>query len=293
MYRFVILRDAYNHFEAMMFKALLEQNGIPVKVEQGALGRVYGISSGGIGEIKILVPEKFLKKADRICKKGKVKKMKIFLDTANISEIKEAVSMGMVDGVTTNPTLMAKESGRKLEDIIHEICKIVDGPVSVEALSNQAEEMFQEGKKLYAISPKNIVIKIPMCEEGLKAIGLLSKANIPTNCTLIFSVNQGILAIKAGASYISPFVGRLDDIGDDGMVLVEGLLTFIENYGFDTEIIAASIRHPLHVTQSALAGAHIATIPYSILKKMVHHPLTDKGIDAFNKDWEKFTQAIK
>jgi transaldolase len=276
-----------------MFKALLEQNGIPVKVEQGALGRVYGISSGGIGEIKILVPEKFLKKADRICKKGKVKKMKIFLDTANISEIKEAVSMGMVDGVTTNPSLMARESGRKLEDIIHEICKIVDGPVSVEALSNQAEEMFQEGKKLYAISPKNIVIKIPMCEEGLKAIGLLSKANIPTNCTLIFSVNQGILAIKAGASYISPFVGRLDDIGEDGMVLVEGLLTFIENYGFDTEIIAASIRHPLHVTQSALAGAHIATIPFSILKKMVHHPLTDKGIDAFNKDWEKFTQAIQ
>jgi transaldolase len=277
----------------MMFKALLEQNGIPVIVEQGALGRVYGISSGGIGEIIILVPERYLKKADRICKRGKGKHMKIFLDTANISEIKEAVSMGMVDGVTTNPTLMAKESGRKLEDIIHEICKIVDGPVSVEALSNQAEEMFQEGKKLYAISPKNIVIKIPMCEEGLKAIGLLNKANIPTNCTLIFSVNQGILAIKAGASYVSPFVGRLDDIGEDGMQLVEGLLTFIENYGFDTEIIAASIRHPLHVTQVALSGAHIATIPFSILKKMVQHPMTDKGIDAFNQDWAKFSQAIK
>lgn len=277
----------------MMFKALLEQNGIPVIVEQGALGRVYGISSGGIGEIKILVPERYIKKADRICKRGKGKHMKIFLDTANISEIKEACSMGMVDGITTNPTLMAKESGRKLEDIIHEICKIVDGPVSVEALSNQAEEMFQEGKKLYAISPKNVVIKIPMCEEGLKAIGLLSKANIPTNCTLIFSVNQGILAIKAGASYVSPFVGRLDDIGEDGMQVVEGLLTFIENYGFDTEIIAASIRHPLHVTQVALSGAHIATIPFNILKKMVHHPMTDKGIDAFNQDWAKFSQAIK
>jgi transaldolase len=275
-----------------MFKSLLEHQGIPVKVEQGALGRVYGISAG-IGEINIFVPERFLKKAIRICRKGRVKKMKIFLDTANISEIKEAVSIYMVDGVTTNPSLMAKESGRKLEDIIHEICKIVDGPVSVEALSITADEMFQEGKRLYAISPKNIVIKIPMCEEGLKAIGLLSKANIPTNCTLIFSVNQGILAIKAGASYISPFVGRLDDIGEDGMLLVEGLLTFIENYGFDAEIIAASIRHPLHVTQSALAGAHIATIPFSILKKMVHHPLTDKGIDAFNKDWAKFTQAIK
>ena len=275
-----------------MFKSLLEHQGIPVKVEQGALGRVYGISAG-IGEIKIFVPERFLKKAIRICRKGRAKKMKIFLDTANISEIKEAVSIFMVDGVTTNPTLMAKESGRKLEDIIHEICKIVDGPVSVEALSTTAEEMFQEGKRLYAISPKNIVIKIPMCEEGLKAIGLLSKANIPTNCTLIFSVNQGILAIKAGASYISPFVGRLDDIGEDGMTLVEDILTFIENYGFDAEIIAASIRHPLHVTQSALAGAHIATIPFSILKKMVHHPLTDKGIDAFNKDWVKFTQAIK
>jgi transaldolase len=293
LYQYVLLRDAYNHFEAMMFKTLLEQNGIPVKVEQGALGRVYGISSGGIGEIKILVPEKYLKKADRICKRGKTKPMKIFLDTANILEIKEAVSMGMVDGVTTNPSLMAKESGRKLEDIIHEICKIVDGPVSVEALSNTAEEMFQEGKRLHAISPKNIVIKIPMCEEGLKAIGMLSKANIPTNCTLIFSVNQGILAIKAGASYVSPFVGRLDDIGEDGMQVVEDLLTFIENYGFDTEIIAASVRHPLHVTQVALSGAHIATIPFNILKKMVHHPLTDKGIDAFNQDWVKFTQAIK
>jgi transaldolase len=277
----------------MMYKALLEQNGIPVKVEQSALGRVYGISSGGIGEIKILVPERYVRKADRICKKGKGKKMKIFLDTANILEIKEAVTMGMVDGVTTNPSLMAKESGRKLEDIIHEICKIVDGPVSVEALSDNAEDMFKEGKRLYAISPKNIVIKIPMCEEGLKAIGMLSKANIPTNCTLIFSVNQGILAIKAGASYVSPFVGRLDDIGEDGMQVVEGLLTFIENYGFDTEIIAASIRHPLHVTQVALSGAHIATIPFSILKKMVHHPLTDKGIDAFNQDWAKFSQAVK
>lgn len=292
MSQYVFLRDAYNQFEAMMFKALLEQHGIPARVEQGALGKVYGINAG-LGEIKIFVPEKLAKKADRICKRGKGKPMKIFLDTANINEIKEAVEMGMVDGVTTNPTLMAKESGRKLDDIIREICKIVDGPVSVEVVSNKAEEMFQEGKKLFSLSPKNIVIKIPMCEEGLKAIGLLSKANIPTNCTLIFSINQGILAIKAGANYVSPFVGRLDDVGEDGMNLTEGLITFIENYGFDAEVIAASIRHPLHVTQVALMGAHIATIPFGILKKMVRHPLTDKGIETFNQDWAKFTQSIK
>lgn len=292
MAQFTFLRDAYNHFEAMMIKALLEQNGIPARVEQGALGRVYGINSG-IGEIKIFVPERYVKKAERICKRGKIKHMKIFLDTANITEIKEAVDLGMVDGVTTNPSLMARESGRKLEDIIREICKIVEGPVSVEVLSIKAEEMFQEAKRLYAISPKNIVIKLPMCEEGLKAIGLLSKANIPTNCTLIFSVNQGILAIKAGASYVSPFVGRLDDIGEDGLNLVEGLMAYIENYGYDTEVIAASIRHPLHVTQVALSGAHIATIPLAILKKMIRHPLTDKGIDSFNQDWAKFTQSIK
>lgn len=291
MNEFVLLRDATNHFEAMMLKSLLEQHKIPVQVNQGAIGRVYGITTGGIGEIKILVPKRLKRKAEKICRKGRRKQMKIFLDTANIDEIKEAVALGMVDGVTTNPTLMAKESGKPLEEIIHEICRIVEGPVSVEALSQKAEDMFQEGKKLYSISPKNIVIKIPMCEEGLKAIKLLSKANIPTNCTLIFSVNQGILAIKAGANYVSPFVGRLDDVGEDGMVLVEGLLTFIENYGFDTEIIAASIRHPLHVTQVALSGAHIATIPYGILKKMVKHPLTDKGIESFNQDWAKFLKA--
>lgn len=290
---FVFLRDASNHFEGMMFKTLLENNGIPVVINQEAIGRVYGISTGGIGEIKLMVPQRYYEKAIRICRKGRKKSMKIFLDTANINEIREAATLGIIDGVTTNPTLMAKESDRKLEDIVHEICKIVDGPVSVEALSPLAEDMFTEGKKLYAMSPKNVVIKVPMCEEGLKAIGMFSKAGIPTNCTLIFSINQGILAIKAGANYVSPFVGRLDDIGEDGMEMVEGLITFIENYGYDAEVIVASVRHPIHVTQSALIGAHIATVPFGILKKMVQHPMTDKGIDAFNKDWEKFNQAKK
>lgn len=219
--------------------------------------------------------------------------MKIFLDTANVSEIKEAASLGVIDGVTTNPTLMAKEKGSTLPEIVKEIVSIIDGPVSVEVVSTKADDMVEEAKKLHSMAPSNIVIKVPICEEGLKAIKRLSKEGIKTNCTLVFSVNQGILAIKAGATYVSPFVGRIDDIGWEGMDLVRDLVIFIENYGFSTQVIASSIRHPLHVTQAAILGAHVATIPFSVLQKMVKHPLTDAGIEKFLKDWEEFSRSSK
>ncbi|MCE5223386.1 fructose-6-phosphate aldolase [bacterium] len=217
--------------------------------------------------------------------------MKIFLDTANIQEIKEAAQMGIIDGITTNPTLLAKESGKELQMIASEIIHLVDGPISLEVLSQKAEEMLEEGKRLFDISHKHVVIKVPMCEEGLRAIRMFAFHKIPTNCTLIFSANQGLLAAKAGATYISPFIGRLDDIGEDGMVLLENLINIIDFYGYETQIIAASIRHPLHVTQAALLGSHIATVPYPVLKKMFHHPLTTKGIEVFKQDWEKFIQS--
>jgi transaldolase len=214
--------------------------------------------------------------------------MKIFIDTANLEQIEEVDSWGILDGVTTNPSLVAKEKG-DFKALVRRICETVGGPVSVEAMSTKAEEIYKEGKELAKIHP-NIVIKVPMTEEGLKATRMLSKDGIKVNMTLIFSANQALLAAKAGASYVSPFIGRLDDIGQDGMDLVAEILDIFDNYDFDTEIIVASVRHPIHVTQAARMGADIATIPYDVLKKMFKHPLTDIGIERFQKDWEKVSK---
>ena len=210
--------------------------------------------------------------------------MKIFIDTANVEEIREAASWGILDGVTTNPSLIAKE-GRDFITVVREITEIVDGPISAEVMSDNAEGMVKEAEELAKIH-KNITIKIPMTEEGLKAVSVLSDQNIRTNVTLIFSANQALLAARAGASFVSPFVGRLDDIGVDGCALVEEIAEIFALYGIPTEIIAASIRTPMNVLQCAKAGADIATIPYGVLKKMFHHPLTDDGIARFKKDWE-------
>ncbi|EFM39243.1 fructose-6-phosphate aldolase [Peptostreptococcaceae bacterium AS15] len=210
--------------------------------------------------------------------------MKIFLDTANIDEIKEGASWGIVDGVTTNPSLIAKEK-RDFKQVVKEICDIVDGPISAEVISEDSEGMINEARELVKIH-KNIVIKIPMTVEGLKAVSKLSKEGIKTNVTLIFSPNQALLAAKAGATYVSPFLGRLDDVGSQGMDLVRTIVEIFFNYDYDTEVIAASIRHPLHVVDAALAGAHIATIPMKVLQQMVKHPLTDKGIESFMNDWK-------
>jgi len=211
--------------------------------------------------------------------------MKFFIDTANIEEIREAHSMGMVDGVTTNPSLVAKE-GRDFEELIKEICDIVDGPISAEAVSLEADGMIKEARHLAGIHP-NIVVKIPMTVEGLKATRQLAEEGIKTNVTLVFSPLQALMAAKAGASYVSPFIGRLDDISHDGLQLVEQIVEIYSNYAFDTEIIVASIRNPLHVLESALLGADIATIPFNVLAKLAAHPLTDKGIKAFLDDWNK------
>ena len=210
--------------------------------------------------------------------------MKIFLDTANIDEIKEGASWGIVDGVTTNPSLIAKEK-RDFKQVVKEICDIVDGPISAEVISEDSEGMISEARELVKIH-KNIVIKIPMTVEGLKAVSTLSKEGIKTNVTLIFSPNQALLAAKAGATYVSPFLGRLDDVGSQGMDLVRTIVEVFFNYDYDTEVIAASIRHPLHVVDAALAGAHIATIPMKVLQQMVKHPITDKGIESFMNDWK-------
>jgi len=211
--------------------------------------------------------------------------MKFFIDTANVEEIKKAHSWGMVDGVTTNPSLIAK-SGRNFGEVIQEIVKIVDGPISAEVISLDSEGMVKEARDLSKIH-KNIVIKIPMTTEGLKATKVLSKEGIKTNVTLVFSANQALMAAKAGAAYVSPFIGRLDDIGHDGMLLIEDIVDIFENYSFKTEIIVASIRHPMHVTQAALLGANIATIPYDVMEKMSKHSLTDAGIKKFLEDWQK------
>ena len=211
--------------------------------------------------------------------------MKIFIDTANLEQIEEVDSWGILDGVTTNPTLVAKEKG-DFKALVRKICETVGGPVSVEAMSTKAEEIYKEGKELAKIHP-NIVIKVAMTEEGLKATTMLAEDDIKVNMTLIFSANQALLAAKAGASYVSPFIGRLDDIGENGMDLVAEIMDIFDNYDFGTEIIVASVRHPIHVTQAAMMGADIATIPYDVLKKMFKHPLTDIGIERFQKDWEK------
>jgi transaldolase len=211
--------------------------------------------------------------------------MKFFIDTANIAEIKDAHSMGMVDGVTTNPSLIAKE-GRIFEDIIKEICEIVDGPISAEVISTEYEGMLQEAKKLAEIHD-NIVVKIPMTIDGIKATKTLTEEGIKTNVTLVFSPLQALMAAKAGATFVSPFVGRIDDISSDGMLLVEQIVEIYNNYAFDTQVIVASIRNPLHVLDAALVGADIATIPYSVLSRLASHPLTDKGLKAFLDDWKK------
>lgn len=211
--------------------------------------------------------------------------MKFFLDTANINEIKEAHSMGMVDGVTTNPSLIAKE-GRDFEDIIKEICAIVDGPISAEVISLDTEGMVKEARHLAAIND-NIVVKIPMTIDGIKATCKLSSEGIKTNVTLVFSPLQALMAAKAGATYVSPFIGRLDDLANEGMLLIEQLVEIYSNYAFDTEIIVASIRNPLHVLDAALIGADIATIPFNVLAKFAAHPMTDKGLKAFLDDWNK------
>ncbi|MCD4715541.1 MAG: fructose-6-phosphate aldolase [Desulfobacterales bacterium] len=211
--------------------------------------------------------------------------MKFFIDTANIDEIKKANDLGMVDGVTTNPSLVSKE-GREFNGLIKEICDIVDGPVSAEVVSVDADGMVREAKDLAKLAD-NIVVKIPLIEEGLKAVKILSKEGINTNVTLCFSAIQALMAAKAGAAYISPFVGRLDDIGHRGMDLVDEILTIYDNYGFETEVIVASIRNPIHVLDAALMGADIATIPYKVIKQLAKHPLTDIGLENFLADWKK------
>ena len=215
--------------------------------------------------------------------------MKFFIDTANVEEIRKANDMGIISGVTTNPSLIAKE-GRDYAETLKEICGIVDGPISgeVKATTEDAEGMIAEGRAIYALDPKHMVVKIPMIVEGLKAIKVLSAEGIPTNCTLIFSANQALLAARAGAAYVSPFLGRLDDIGQPGIELIESIRAIFANYPeLKAEIIAASIRNPIHVTDCALAGADIATVPYKVLEQMTHHPLTDAGIEKFKADYTK------
>jgi transaldolase len=211
--------------------------------------------------------------------------MKIFIDTANIEQIKEVNSWGILDGVTTNPSLVAKES-KDFATLVDEICQVVDGPISVEAVSCKAEDIVPEARRLARIH-KNIVVKIPMNEEGLKATKVLAQEGVRVNVTLIFSANQALLAAKAGAAYVSPFVGRLDDVGQNGMDLIGEIMDIYENYDFHTEVIVASVRDPIHVTEAARMGADVATIPFDVLKKMFRHPLTDAGIERFLKDWEK------
>jgi transaldolase len=210
--------------------------------------------------------------------------MKIFIDTANVEDIKKANDMGVICGVTTNPSLIAKE-GRDFIEVVKEITNIVDGPISAEVISLESEEMVKEARELVKIH-KNIVIKIPMTIEGLKAVKILSAENINTNVTLIFSATQALLAARAGATYVSPFLGRLDDIGNEGMNLIEEIVEIFNVHDIDTEIIAASIRNPIHVIQAARIGAHISTIPYNVIVQMTKHPLTDLGIERFLKDWE-------
>ena len=211
--------------------------------------------------------------------------MKFFIDTANIKEIREGISLGMVDGVTTNPSLIAKEN-REFDEVVREILELVDGPVSLEALSLDAGKMVEEGKRLAKLGD-NVVIKVPITTEGLKATRIFVDEGIRVNQTLIFSPLQALMAAKAGAAYVSPFVGRLDDISHDGMGLVEQIITIFDNYGFETEVIVASVRHPLHVLEAALMGADIATIPFKVIAQLAKHPLTDRGIEMFLADWNR------
>ncbi|SMC00121.1 transaldolase [Thermanaeromonas toyohensis ToBE] len=211
--------------------------------------------------------------------------MRIFLDTANIEEIKAAAELGIISGVTTNPSLVARE-GRPLRQVIEEICQLVDGPISAEVISQETPGMLKEARELASIHP-NVVIKIPITTEGLKAVKILSQEGIKTNVTLVFSANQALLAALAGATFVSPFIGRLDDVGQEGMEVLHDVVSIFAQYGLSTEIIAASIRHPLHVLEAARLGADIATVPYSVLLQMIKHPLTDVGLARFLADWEK------
>lgn len=210
--------------------------------------------------------------------------MKLFIDTANVDEIREIAEWGVVDGVTTNPSLIAKEK-RDFKEVVTEITGIVDGPISAEVVSLKHDEMVEEAKELAKIH-KNIIIKVPMTEEGLIAVKELHTIGIKTNVTLVFTSTQALLAAKAGASYVSPFLGRLDDISTNGLNLIEEIMDIFNNYSYDTEVIAASIRHPMHVVECARLGCDIATVPYKVFKQMLHHPLTDSGIERFLKDWE-------
>jgi transaldolase len=217
--------------------------------------------------------------------------MKIFLDTANIESIKRYNDMGAVDGVTTNPTLLSKEKGHPAE-IMREITKLIKGPVSLEVVGIETDGMIEEAHRLTKFG-SNVVVKIPMIPEGLKAVRQLREEGIKTNVTLIFSSNQALLAAKAGASYVSPFIGRIDDIGHDGMVIIKEIVQIFANYKFDTEVLVASIRHPVHVVEAAKIGAHIVTLPPEILGKMMLHPLTEKGLNSFLSDWEKITKQYQ
>lgn len=211
--------------------------------------------------------------------------MKFFIDTANIKEIRDGIDLGMVDGVTTNPSLIAKEN-KSFDEVIKEILAVVDGPVSLEVISLEASGMVEEGRGLAALG-KNVVIKVPLTTEGLKATKIFAAEGIAVNQTLIFSPLQALMAAKAGAAYVSPFVGRLDDISHDGMEIVDQILTIFDNYDLKTEVIVASVRHPRHVLEAAMMGAHIATIPFKVIAQLANHPLTDKGIEAFLSDWKK------
>lgn len=211
--------------------------------------------------------------------------MRIFIDTANIEEIKEINAMGFLDGVTTNPTLIARE-GRDYHEVLKEICAIVDGPISAEVISMDYDAMINEGRELAALHP-NVVIKVPISETGLRAIHCFKQMDIATNATLVFSANQALLAARAGARFVSPFLGRVDDISNSGLVLLEDIITVFDQYSFATEVISASIRHPMHVLDCAKRGSHIATIPYAIIKQMIKHPLSDAGIEKFINDWNQ------
>lgn len=210
--------------------------------------------------------------------------MKLFLDTANLKEIQTLASWGVLDGVTTNPTLLSKEGKIDPEKHVKAICKLVKGPVSMEVFSTEAAGMVAEGKR-YAKWAKNVVVKVPMTSEGLQAVGLLRKAGIRVNVTLIFSANQALLAAKAGANFVSPFIGRLDENGQDGMGLIEEIRAIFDNYAFEAEILVASVRHPRHVTEAAILGADVCTLPYAVFEKLVHHPMTDSGLEKFLSDW--------
>jgi transaldolase len=216
--------------------------------------------------------------------------MKFFVDTAEISEIKDLAATGLLDGVTTNPSLVAK-SGRKFLEVVAEICKVVEGPVSAEVAATDAETMLSEGRKLAAIA-NNVAVKVPLTSDGLKTCRALTQAGTMVNVTLCFSANQALLAAKAGATFISPFVGRLDDAGENGMELISDIRTIYDNYDFDTQILVASVRHPIHVKQAAMIGADVATVPPAVLRQLVGHPLTEKGLAAFVADWKKTGQSI-